>query len=80
MGSKTYWIQVAERAAKAFAGTLVTLLGAGAVDVTHIPWTTDLGIALGATVVSVLLSIASAGAGAPDSPSLVPVTPDQAAK
>lgn len=52
-----------ERAVKTFAQTLVSLLGAGAVDILHINWGQRLSVSAGAALVSVLTSIASAGSG-----------------
>lgn len=53
----------AERAVKTFAQTLVALLGAGVVNVVHTAWVNDVEIAGGATVLSLLTSIASSTTG-----------------
>ena len=58
-----------ERSLKTAAQTFAVLLGAGQADVTHLPWSTDLGLAGGAALVSVLTSIAS-GAITNGSPSV----------
>lgn len=55
----SFWQAAGERAGKAFAQTLVLTLGAGRVDVMHVAWQTDLGLAAGAAVLSVLTSVGS---------------------
>jgi hypothetical protein len=67
----SFWKAAGERAAKAFAGALITLFGAGPVDVLHIAWQTTLSLSAGAAVVSLLMSVASSQIGTPGSPSLV---------
>lgn len=55
------WLKDAvERAVKTAAQTAVTVLGADAVNVLSVDWETVVGLGLGAAVVSVLTSIASA--------------------
>jgi hypothetical protein len=64
--------ELAERALKTFAQTLVALLTAGATtNIVSMPWTAALLIAAGAAVLSVLTSIASAQFGDEATPSLV---------
>lgn len=63
LNNKLFWIDTAERAIKTFAQTLVALLGAGAVDILNVNWGDMTAVSLGAAVVSVLTSIASAGSG-----------------
>lgn len=63
LNDRIFWLDASERAIKTFAQTLVALLGAGAVDILHIDWSQRLSVAVGAAVVSVLSSIASAGNG-----------------
>lgn len=57
----SFWIAVGERAVKTFAQTLAATLGAGAFDVLTVPWQDAVSMSAGAAVVSVLMSIASAG-------------------
>lgn len=74
MTTRNYWAQVAERAAKTFAQTMVAALTAGAtastLDLAHVDWRTALVTAAGAMVLSVFTSLASARVG-DGSPSLV---------
>ena len=69
--SRAFWSGAAERAVKTAAQTLLALLGAGALDVLHVPWTGGLSVAAGAAVLSLLTSIVSAPASPTGSPSLV---------
>ena len=58
MSAITVWaIDVAIRAAKTFAQALVGMLGAGAFNVIHVDWRTDLGVGAGAALVSVLQNV-----------------------
>lgn len=66
-----FWKHTAERAAKTAAQTAVALVGAGAVDVLTVDWQQVSSVSLGAAIVSVLTSVASAGASGDDTPSLV---------
>lgn len=59
MWTKTFWKDAIERAIKTFAQTLVTLLGAGAVDLLSVDWVSGLSVAGGAALVSVLTSVGS---------------------
>lgn len=70
MLSKTFFKDLAERAVKTFAQTLLAVLAVG-VPIWEMDWVSALGIAAGATVLSVLTSVASAGAGNHDTASLV---------
>lgn len=75
MRTKTFWMETLERAVKTLAQSLIAAIGAGAaVPVWELGWAEILGIALTATVLSVLTSIASAGTGTPDTPSIVAPT------
>jgi hypothetical protein len=71
MDSSTFWHSTAERALKTAAQVLVTFLGADLVDVFAVDWQRAAGVAVGAAVISVLTSVASAQVGEPNSPSLV---------
>jgi hypothetical protein len=66
-----FWRHTAERAAKTAAQTAVALVGAGAVDVLTVDWQQVGSVSAGAAIVSVLTSVASAGASGDDTPSLV---------
>lgn len=76
MYSSTFWKQAAERAIKTFAQVLVVLLVGDATVPTNlfsIDWWLTVGMALGAAVVSIATSVASARSslGEPGTPSLV---------
>lgn len=66
-----FWLQTLERAIKTFAQTAVALIGAGVLNVLTTDWQQLLGVSLGAALLSVLTSVASAKAHGDDSPSLV---------
>lgn len=70
MRSKEFWFDLAERAAKTFAQTLLSVLAVG-VPIWEMDWVGALGIAAGATVISALMSLASSGVRTPESASLV---------
>lgn len=61
---------MAERSVKTIAQTAIALLGAGALNVLTVDWQQVLGVSLGAGLLSVLTSIASAQVSG-GSPSLV---------
>lgn len=63
MWTVAFWKDAVERAIKGFAGTLVALLGAGAVDVLEADWVAMLSVSAMAFVVSLLTSVASAKTG-----------------
>ncbi len=68
----SFWAQTGERAVKSIAGSLISIWGAsGALNLFSIPWQSTVGVALGAGVLSVLMSIMSAPVGPLGSPSLV---------
>jgi hypothetical protein len=71
MWTASFWTAAVERAVKTAAQALVALLGAEGLGLHTAPWGTAVSIAGLAAVLSVLTSIASAGAGDPDTPSLV---------
>lgn len=62
MRQKEFWIDVTERAIKTFAQALVAVLVVG-VPLWEIDWLNALGIALTATILSVLSSVASGQVG-----------------
>lgn len=76
MWTKLFWKQVAERAVKTFIQTMVVAVGLGepGADVFHLNWRAALGVAVAATVASVISSLLTAGMGAKNSPSAVEVT------
>lgn len=71
MATSGFWASALERMAKTFAGSLLTLLGAGPLDVLHIPWESTLSLAAGSALVSLLMSLASSQTGTKGSPSLL---------
>lgn len=74
MGTKSFWKQVLERAVKSAAGALLLVWGAdGGFNVISVDVPEALGLAGGAALISVLMSIVSAGVGPSASPSLVEV-------
>ena len=68
--SKAFWEDAGERAVKTVAQSAVVTIGADAFDVLHADWVTFGSVSLGAGVLSILTSIASAKVG-DDTPSLV---------
>lgn len=70
MFNKEYLKLLGERAFVAFAASLVSLLGAGAVNLLEVPWVDALGTAAGATLVAVLVSVAGGAATSSNSPAL----------
>lgn len=64
MFTKAWLIGTVELACGTFAVSLLSLLGAGAVNVLHVAWPAALGTAGGAALLSVLKSVASAPMGA----------------
>lgn len=72
MFTLTFWKQTAERAIKSAAQALLGLwVGAEAFNAWEVDWKKATGVALGGAILSVLTSLASAGVGKKDSPSLV---------
>ncbi|QRV71406.1 holin [Corynebacterium phage CL31] len=72
MLNKSFWSDLVERAIKTFAQTLLAVLAVG-VPIWEMDWVSALGLAAGTTVLSVLTSIASAGAGNHGTASLMSV-------
>lgn len=62
MWTKLFLMDLAERAVKTFAQSLIATLAVGT-PIFDLEWTQGLGIAATATVISVLTSIASFGVG-----------------
>ena len=70
MTSKRFWKDLAERAAKSVAQSLILLIGTDAISVTDLDWQKIIGISITYGIISVLTSIASYGP-AGDNASLV---------
>ena len=66
----TFWKETTERALKTLAQTLVATIAVG-IPLWDIDWLPTIGIALTATLLSVLTSIAGISLGEPGTPSLV---------
>ena len=66
-----FWLQAGERAVKTVAQTALALVGAGVLNVLTADWEQILGVSLGAGLLSILTSVASAKVHDDDSPSLV---------
>ncbi|MCW2767557.1 MAG: hypothetical protein JWO11_3516 [Nocardioides sp.] len=71
MTTVSFWKATAERLVRAFAVSMLSLLGAGVIDIVHVPWTTDLSISGGAAVASLLASLVASQVGDPGSPSFL---------
>lgn len=73
MFTRLFWIDALERSIKTVAQMLVTLLLAGesVFNVLTVNWEQAIGVALGAGVISILTSIASATKAGTDTASLV---------
>jgi hypothetical protein len=67
----SFWKATAERLVRAFAVSMLSLLGAGVIDIVHVPWTTDLSISGGAAVASLLASLVASQVGDKGSPSFL---------
>lgn len=76
--SLTFFEAAAERAVKTFAQTLIAVLtlSSAPIDVMHTAWQGDLSLALGATLLSLLTSLA--GLTPPVVPALAPLAPPDA--
>ena len=72
MFTKSFLLQLAERAVKTFAQTLVALAGASQMDWLNLDWQHLTATAAIAAGLSALSSIASNRVGPIDSPSIVP--------
>jgi hypothetical protein len=66
-----FWALALERALKSTAQALLVVWGSAEVNVLTVNWTTAVGVALTAGVLSVLTSIVSLPFGPTNSPSLV---------
>lgn len=63
MTTVTFWKAAGERAVKTFAQTLIAVLTASSLplDILNVDWQGALGVAAGATFLSVMTSLASLG-------------------
>jgi hypothetical protein len=69
----TWGKDVGIRAVKTFSQTLVALFGAGQFDILHTPgWKADLGVAVGAGLVSILQNVATIPTGPKVAAAVVP--------
>lgn len=71
MRTAEFWLAAAERAAKTAAQVAVTFVGADLLNAFAVDYERVAGLALGAALVSVLTSVASAQVGPKGTPSLV---------
>lgn len=72
MFTTEFWKFTAERAVKTFAQSLIASIGVSATaPVWQLGWGEIIGIALTATLLSMLTSVASVGAATPGTPSLI---------
>lgn len=73
MWTALFWKAAAERAVKTLAQTMLALwvVGDQLLNVFTVNWLDALGVGAGAMLVSVLMSLLSAGVGPADDPSLV---------
>ncbi|MEU8264493.1 holin [Micromonospora sp. NPDC048999] len=71
MFTSKFWKAAVERAVKSGAQALLGLWALDGFNVVDADFRLAAGVAAGAAVLSVLTSVVSAGAGQPDSPSLV---------
>lgn len=58
--TRDFWTYAGERAIKTFAQTAVAYFGAGSVGLFSIDWVAFLSVSLGAALLSLLTSVASA--------------------
>lgn len=74
MTTKAFWVAAAERAVRAFAWAVISVLTvADGFNAFHANWGDALGVGLGAAVLSLLASIVGSRVNDPESPSLVDV-------
>lgn len=76
MFTRAFWRDAAERAAKTAAQAAILAIGADQVNALTVGWVDVLGFAAGGLALSLLTSIASAGAAQRGTASLVRVDPD----
>lgn len=73
MWTVTFWKQAVERALKTGAQAILALwaVGEGLFNIIDVNWGQTFGVTAGALVISLLMSVLSAGIGPATSPSLV---------
>lgn len=71
MRTRRFWAATAERAVKTAAQAAATLLGADGLGLLDVDWVTTGSLAGMAALLSVLMSVGSAGVGSSEDPSLV---------
>lgn len=71
MFNKIFWMESTERAIKTLAQFIIVLGSAGALNVLTVDWKTNIGLALGAALLSYATSIVSAGVTKTDTPNLL---------
>ena len=69
--SSSFWKDAIERAVKTFAEAALATLGAGALNVLTVDWVGVLSLGAGASVLSLLASVASSSLGNPGTASAV---------
>lgn len=72
MFTKSFWRDASERGAKTAAQAAILAIGADTVNALAVGWVDVAGFAAGGLVLSLLTSVASAGAGSKGTASLVP--------
>lgn len=73
MFTRPFWIGAADRAVKSFASQLgLVLLADHVLNLFRVDWVTDLGMAGGAAVISLIMSVGSAPVGNQGTTSLLP--------
>ena len=63
LATPAFWTATAERAVRTFAQTLIAALGLDTTEVLNLPWEHGFALAATAAILSVLTSLAAAGAG-----------------
>lgn len=71
MWTAAYWKDLSERVLATFAGSLVTLWGAGGLNLLHVDWRLDLGIAGATALVALVKGLAAKSVGDPSSAALL---------
>ena len=71
MFNKAFLTAVAERATKTFVQVIAAASGGSVINLIHLAWASELKLALGAALMSVLTSISSAKVSKTGGPSLV---------
>lgn len=72
MFTRKFMSQAIERSVRAGAASLLSVLGAGQVNLLSVPWEAALGVAGGGALVSLLVSVAAGHVGDHESTSFLP--------